>query len=308
MSSLSNLSATVYRKASDLPPPAVDALRSNARKANTILPMLDKALAQERAGQPQGGQYWITCNRGSDVKFILAITQGYMGPYPAFIFTTIPFGELTDQKETIRPLISMLAEALSKAVPTKRIYSVFAVQPVAVIFAEEWTRITSIQPAPSNPYYAAKISHCTQATLDTRSTSDDAAQGYYLRRAVQADIPAIAELCLLFATVSVLVPCNFIISLINSLTSLHSACRRIERGKKQRYLFMISKYGSIQPGTKPRKKRLRRLWRAPATAQQLAQSQRSLLTLIGAAAAVPNASSDVFANSNALLSWFTDIL
>ena len=203
MSPLSNHSPTAYRRASDLPPSAVNALRSNARKANTILPMLDKALAQERAGQPQDGQVWITCNHDSDVKFILAITQGYMGPYPAFIFTTIPFGELMDQKETVRPLISMLVEELSKAVPTKRIYSVFAVEPVAVIFAEEWTRITSIQPADSEPYYAAKISHCTQATLDTRSTSDDAAQGYYLRRAVQADIPAVAELCFLFADAAV---------------------------------------------------------------------------------------------------------
>ena len=200
MSPLSNLLCSIYYRASDLPSSALYALRSNARNANIILPTLEKALA----GQTQDGQIWITCSHGSDVEFVLAITQGYMGPYPAFIFTTIPFDELTDQHA--RPFISTLVHALFKAVPSKRIYSVFAVEPVTRIFAEEWTLITGIQ-AYSEPYYAAKISHCTLASLDTRSTSDDAALGYRLRPAVEADIPAIAELCFMFAdaAVSVLV-------------------------------------------------------------------------------------------------------
>ena len=295
MSSLSNLSYNIYDRASNLPPSVVDVLRLNARKANVILPTLEKALARGHAGQPQGGQVWITCSYSSDVKFVLAITQGYMGPYPAFIFTTIPFDKLTDQY--IRPFISMLAQALAGAVPMQRIFSVFAVEPVTLIFVEEWARITGIQAYPE-PYYAAKISHCTLASLDSRSTFDDAALGYYLRPAVQADIPAIAKLCLLFAAaaVSVLVSCSFLL-LILSLSSLHSGCRRVERGKKQRYLFIIGKYGSIQPETKPNKKRLHRLWHAPATARQLAQSRRSLLTLVCATAVVRSASSDMFANS-----------
>ena len=86
-------------------------------------------------------------------------------------------------------------------------------------------------------------------------------------------------------------------SLIDSLSSLHSACPGIERGKKQRNLFLISKYGSLQPGTKIKTKRLHRLWRTPATARRLPRSRRSLLTLVGVAAVVPSASSGVFANS-----------
>ena len=290
-----SISHKVYYRASDLPRSAVDALRSNARKANVILPTLDKSLARELAGQPQGGQVWITCGYNSDVKFVLAITQGYMGPYPAFIFTTIPFHELTDQH--IRPLIYTLVHALFQTVQTRRIYSVFAVEPVTRIFAEEWTRITGIQ-AYREPYYAAKLSPCTLASLDTRIASDNPTLGYYLRPAEQADIPAIAECCFLFAdaAVSVLVSCNFL-SLIDSLSSLHSACRGKERDKKRSYSCIISKYGSILPETKPNQKRLHRLWHIPATARQLAPSPRCLLTLVGVAAVVPSASSDEFANS-----------
>jgi len=220
MSSISNLSHNVYYRASDLPRSVVDTLRFNARKANVILPTLEKTLARELAGQLQVEQVWITCSYNADVKFVLAITQGYMGPYPAFIFTTIPFPQLTDQY--IRPFISLLVRALVQVVPKRRIFSIFAVKPVTLIFVEEWTRITGIRADPE-PYYAAKISYCTQASLDTRSASNDPALGYYLRPAVQADIPAITESCFLFAdeAVSVLIPCNFL-SLIDPLSSLHS--------------------------------------------------------------------------------------
>ena len=197
---MGSISHNVYYRASDVSRSAMDALRSNARKANVILPTLEKTLARELAGQFQGEQVWITCSYDSDVKFVLAITQGYMGPYPAFIFTTIPFHELTDQH--IRPFIVTLVNALVREVPMRRIYSVFAVQPVTLIFVEEWTRITGIQACP-DPYYAAKISHCTLASLDTRIPSDNPALGYYLRPAVQADIPAVAECCFLFANAAV---------------------------------------------------------------------------------------------------------
>ena len=305
---MSSFSYNIYHRAGALPRSVVDVLRSNARNANIILPTLEKALAQERAGQPpQGEQFWITCSYNSDVKFVLAITDGYMGPYPAFIFTTIPFHELTDPY--IRPFVATLVRALFRVTPEQRIYSVFSVQPVAAIFAEEWTRITGIQAYPK-PYYEAKISYCTLESLDARSASDDAALGYCLRPADKADIPAIAEACFLFAHAAVsvfFVPCNFLL-LIDSLSSLRSNCRRIEHGKKRRNWFVTGKYGSTQPETKPSKKKLHRLWPAPATARQLVQSRRSLLTLVGAAAVVPSASSDAFADSEILFSWFTDIL
>ena len=118
-SPMCSISHNVYYRASDVSRSAMDALRSNARKANVILPTLEKTLARELAGQFQGEQVWITCSYDSDVKFVLAITQGYMGPYPAFIFTTIPFHELSDQH--IRPFIVTLVNALVREVPMRRI-------------------------------------------------------------------------------------------------------------------------------------------------------------------------------------------
>ncbi|KAG5636417.1 hypothetical protein H0H81_008127 [Sphagnurus paluster] len=188
----SNISTTTHRSAVDLPADALDAMRSHPRNANIVLPQVEKALAE-----PSGSPVWIVCKADDKVEFVLAVTDGFMGAYPIFIFTTLPFEKLTD--EYIRPSLENLAVALAASAvpaPVRRVYSVFAPEPVALVFAEEWTRLSDISHDAKNPYYAAKISYCTADTLAERQ---DIPANYNLRAAVSEDVPAIAELCYLFA-------------------------------------------------------------------------------------------------------------
>lgn len=196
----SDLFTNTYRRASDLPQAVWDALRSDPRNANVVLPATIKALADEQAGLGHEKNTWITCSSYTTIEFILSVTEGYMGSYPVFIFTTLPYHALT--KEYIQPCINALTQALKAAVSRRRVYSIFAPDPVAILFAEEWSRLTGIATHPE-AYYAAKISFCTIDKLDKRKATIDQSLGYELRPAVANDIPAIAELCFLFADDSV---------------------------------------------------------------------------------------------------------
>ncbi|GLB37824.1 putative FR47-like protein [Lyophyllum shimeji] len=188
-----------YHSAEDLPKALWDALHSNPRNANVILPQTIKAQAEERspANKSRHLSVWITCSSAFGIEFVLAVTEGYMGSYPVFIFTTLPFRALTD--DYIRPCIYKLVRALDKAVPHRRVYSVFAPEPITRLFAEEWTRLTGIANYANQPFYAAKITYCTAKNLDKRNATIDVTLGYNLRPAVPDDIPAIGELCFLFA-------------------------------------------------------------------------------------------------------------
>jgi hypothetical protein len=197
----SDLSVNVYRQVNELPSAAIDALKLHARNANVILPTVTKALqGLQQTRNPQSDQAWIVCNSKEGVEFILSVTEGPMGAYPVFIVTTLPFHLLT--ADHIGPCIQLLVHALKKSVPRRRVYSVFAVEPVTLLFVEEWTHVTGIK-AEAKPYYAAKMSYCTLQTLDTETTTDDPALGYVLRPGTPGDINTIAKLCYEFAASSV---------------------------------------------------------------------------------------------------------
>lgn len=194
----SGISVITYRKTNELPKDVWCAIESGPRNANVILPQILKARADEKAYPDKGNTTWITCSSHSAgkvfIEFILSVTDGYMGTYPVFIFTTLPFHALTD--DHIRPCVTELVKALKAAVPHSRVYSIFAAKPIALLFAEEWTRSTGVT-SYTTPYYDAKISYC-----DKRPMSLEPSHEYDLRLAKFNDIPAIAELCFLFAAES----------------------------------------------------------------------------------------------------------
>ena len=100
----------VFSRAGDLPELVWQVLRSNARDANVILPPALKILAAEKSPGFNQNNVWITYtspNPPFPIEFILSCTEGYMGSYPIFIMTTLPFDQLTDTY--IQPCVQMLA-------------------------------------------------------------------------------------------------------------------------------------------------------------------------------------------------------
>ncbi|KAG6872519.1 hypothetical protein C0995_009209 [Termitomyces sp. Mi166 len=192
----SDISIQVIFHAKQLPPAAWKVLEDHPRPANVILPHALGA-KQEIANDAASSNLWIICSTNSKIEFILSVTTGPMGAYPVFIFTSLPFECLAE--DYIRPCIQSLVVALAAAAPTARVYSIFSVEPVALIFAEEWTRHTGIDVADNHVYYAAKISYCTIETLQCPSEVEEPRE-YLLRPAADEDIEGIGELCYFFAS------------------------------------------------------------------------------------------------------------
>ncbi|KAG6885038.1 hypothetical protein C0993_006365 [Termitomyces sp. T159_Od127] len=189
----SDISTQVFNQARQLPPEVWKTLQNYPRPANVILPQALEARSQDVAES-----LWIVCSTKSYIEFILSVTNGPMGAYPVFIVTTLPFELLTD--EYIRPCIRSLVVALARAAHTSRVYSIFSVEPVARIFADEWTGHTGIALAENPIYYDARITYCTLRTLQPPPINE--AQGCIRRPAVRKDIEEIGELCYQFASTS----------------------------------------------------------------------------------------------------------
>ncbi|KAF8870886.1 hypothetical protein BD779DRAFT_1578477 [Infundibulicybe gibba] len=164
----------------------VRGFRSHARNANIILPSSYNPLTPN-APEVRSADSWIVLT----TLIVLSCSEGMMGAYPVFLFTTLPSRTITD--EIIVPRLQLLVEALQKAVPWHRVYSVFAPKLVSCRFTELWTRATGIHPEPE-PYYAAKISFCTNATLAEAQPA--------VAPANFGDIPEVAGLCYIFAAES----------------------------------------------------------------------------------------------------------
>jgi len=192
-------SISTFSRASDLPEPVWQALRSNPRNANVILPSALKILAAEKSTGFHQNNVWIiytSQNPPFPIEFILSCTEGYMGSYPIFIMTTLPYDQLTDAY--IQPCVQMLAEALNNAVHVQRVYSVFAPEPITRLFVEAWTGLTGIE-SYEEPYYAANITYCPKRSFVSRQTSIHPVNTYEIRPAEPGDINEIADLCFEFA-------------------------------------------------------------------------------------------------------------
>lgn len=179
-------------------------LDSDPIRANLILPTLLKCYAAESKGQAMEGHLWIVVHVAGAVQFIASCTRGYMGDYPLFIYTPIPYERLVPNY--IRPALTMIATTLlhSQIVSHRRIYSVFAQETVTLTFASIWTEITGIAPEPT-PYYHAKISYATQDSVARFNRDVNPVKGAIceMRPAVASDVVGIADLCFRFAKESV---------------------------------------------------------------------------------------------------------
>lgn len=193
------LQVIIANRAQDVPKFAIDTLREHPVKANLILPTIEKRLAQHPSTSTNNSELWIIVHSNYVVNFIASVTQGYMGNYPLFIFTPIPYPYLLSTN--IGPAVTLLAQALMRSVHRTRIYSVFAPQAVAETFAGIWTSLTNIRVSES--YYHAYISYVTARTFINREIPAVPGASCELRPATMGDLNDVGELCYLFASDSV---------------------------------------------------------------------------------------------------------
>ncbi|KAF9012667.1 hypothetical protein BDQ17DRAFT_1191433, partial [Cyathus striatus] len=130
------------------------------------------------------------------VELVLSCT----GRYPVFIFTTLPVASLTE--DFLYPRLQALAQELRAIVPIERVFSVFSLDQITVLFAEIWTSLTDVQSYANEPYYAARISFCTRRTLSKRQMTVSPGLDFDLRSAGEDDVEDIADLCYSFAAES----------------------------------------------------------------------------------------------------------
>jgi hypothetical protein len=180
------------------------ALEAEPVASNVILPILLKCADLEAQNRMPADHLWIvvyTVHEGArSVVFIASCTNGYLGKYPIFLFTPIPYAYLSG--DNLVPALQMLVTTLQDHVPPSRVYSVFGPEVITRKFSGMWTYRTRIHELPE-PYYHAKISFLTAQTLVQANVQPRADERTQLRPAIQADIPAIGELCGMFAAESV---------------------------------------------------------------------------------------------------------
>ncbi|TFK65608.1 hypothetical protein BDN72DRAFT_860470 [Pluteus cervinus] len=194
---MSSPQVTPYTNPRQIPKNVMALLRVHARNSNVILPILEKA---EKGELLSGTHLWITHKASQSPNafdFMLSISEGYMGSYPAFIITTWPTQRLT--RENLHEPIDALVRELARRVPLRRVYSIFAPTAISVMFAELWERHTLIKALKSKPYYEAKLSFCTAQTLQLKLFNPDPDFIYKLRPAKVDDLAGVSSLCLEFA-------------------------------------------------------------------------------------------------------------
>ncbi|KAL1744822.1 acyl-CoA N-acyltransferase [Schizophyllum fasciatum] len=194
-----------YTRPSQIPDAVWNTLEEHAASANIVYAGALKTRRQEeQRNRPAApGQAWITSSvltrNGPVVDFILSCSDGAMGGYPVFIFTTHRISSLN--RDNLYPRLGPIAEALLKAVPTHRVYSVFAPDIIATTFTEIWQKLTAIAPE-RELYYHAAFSRLPRRAFRDRAPSNIHGMDFQLRPAVDADIPRVAALCKGFASTS----------------------------------------------------------------------------------------------------------
>lgn len=206
-----NFRVQTYRRASQIPRDILFTLRKDPR-SNILLSGIEKAYQREteftRASDTFPSQYeefWIilfTDKPGSpSFDFVLSCTRGPVGDYPIFIHSEKSVGAL--DQDFVDPRMFRLVQELDNNVSSRRrVYSIFALEPLSLSFARCWTERTQIQTL-AEPYYDAKFSYCTYDDLAPPPSPDSCR----IRKAESSDVPQVAELCKGFSDESV---CSFI--------------------------------------------------------------------------------------------------
>ncbi|KAG8962937.1 hypothetical protein FRC03_003607 [Tulasnella sp. 419] len=135
------------------------------------------------------------------VDFILSCTNGPLGSYPIFIWSSRPVNTLS--RDFIHSRIGLLAEHLKYALPSsRRVYSVFAPTIISQAFSKAWSALTCSIPV-EDPYYHATLS---TVTLESLRWQDDLNRRevapHCLRPATMEDLMGVAYLCFEFAATS----------------------------------------------------------------------------------------------------------
>ena len=187
-------------------------LLAHERRANIILPHAEKLKAQEQSGTLAPGQFWITAwstsppnslstpsaHRGPHLDFVLACTEGHMGTYPLFLFSTHDI--VSPPEQWLDQYMHQLAQKLMTLVDPARVFSIFGQERAVQMLCSHWSTMTGFHPV-SQPYYEASSTYCTPETfVPSRSTPEP---GHVMRKAVPSDLDQVARLCQEFAEDSV---------------------------------------------------------------------------------------------------------
>ncbi|KAF7972198.1 hypothetical protein HWV62_18680 [Athelia sp. TMB] len=192
--STSATSVVAYDDARALPEGALAALAAHPRESNVVLSGVEKALA--RTDAPKRKEHWIVCTTDDAVEFVLSCTEGVIGSYPVFIYSTQPSSDLRD--DFLHHRLTLLAQKLVNTVGVARVFSVFALERVTQVFQHLWSQLTGIAADPT-PYYAATFTHCDKSSFVEHAPILCPSYKFDLRPAVETDIPAVADLCYGFA-------------------------------------------------------------------------------------------------------------
>jgi hypothetical protein len=181
-------------------------LRANPCNSNIMLPHAEAAKSHAGTENAPTSDIWISCSTASlppAVEFVLSCTSNHLGQYPIFIFTTLSPSEQTSAD--VIPRLTSLANALLRSVPAQRVFSVFAPEAIASIFASIWTDITGVglETHDNAEYYSAKLSYCTLKSFRPRRHTILPDIQYELRLANEKDLLPAANLCYGFALESV---------------------------------------------------------------------------------------------------------
>lgn len=125
-----------------------------------------------------------------------------MGKYPIFIVSSRRATNI--RADFLGPRMLALAETLHNMVPETRVFSVFAVKPVAQEFTQKWSQISNIA-CEAKPYYDATMGICTRETfnLNPRPIPNQNGPRCTPRKANEGDLMVVAKMCKDFASTSV---------------------------------------------------------------------------------------------------------
>ncbi len=203
---ISGFTTSTIRSAKCLPPAVWEAFRNNPQSANIMYAHAEKSSRSPYADQT--GNLWIigwnkmaSRSASPEVDFVLSCTTHDLGAYPVFIFTPLVTSRLIDS--FLRPRVLLMVRALRENTPPERVFSVFAVDPLAHAFADSWTAETSVSLDANPVYYHAALMYCDRRTFRAREPPKLPNVMIALRPAVDADIKKAAALCHGFAETSV---------------------------------------------------------------------------------------------------------
>ncbi|KAI0632413.1 hypothetical protein C8Q77DRAFT_1159042 [Trametes polyzona] len=191
---------SVFYHSSYFPTPVWEALEREPRSSNIIyahareMNIIDSRAST--AARTHSPDLWIVCWASGptpNMEFILSCTSGPLGDYPVFLYSPLPSETLIS--EFIYPRMRLIIDALHINVPPERVFSVFALDPVADVFAALWTSTVGIRLAPFPTYYHAKLMCCDKTTFENGQTDNASDVLGTSWAASDADLLEVARLC-----------------------------------------------------------------------------------------------------------------